>query len=366
VRAIATYLYRVAVSRLRRQPRATELPYDQVVRGGAWACTDLGAFSRPVPRLAGVDGVVVMEDRHPEFFLSFREYAPDSDARLNRHGPLRRWSTQRDLAEVVAALHGQGIPALIGFWNYGGWWPFPPSRWLRRHPELHRVPGSADLDPFVRLEREGMTYAEYIGGQYARLRAAFGFDGLMLGDGFCGFGSFIAPDLHNDREDAVPQWTQFYRTVAGRVHDAGGVLFAYDRMGFSAREARRHGADYRAIADVGLDVLVYQAYPQAWGRYWLADHRGRFGLHACARKLATVRAALAGTGTRVLYTLELGDSVERWTAEARATRRQLTALDPLADGRFLVWANDLLARRWAGTAAPMGTPARQAANTPSS
>lgn len=190
-----------------------------------------------------------------------------------------------------------------------------------------------------------MSYAEYIGCQYERLRGAFGFDGLMLGDGFCGFGSFVAPDLHADREDTIPQWTQFYRTVATRVHAAGGVLVAYDYMGFPSRDARRHGVDYRAIAGAGLDLLVYQSYPQAWGRYWLAEQRGRFGLHACVRNLATVRAALAGTGTRILYTVELRDSVERWAAEAPSTRRQMAALDPLADGRFLVWANDLFARR---------------------
>ncbi|HLJ60597.1 MAG TPA: hypothetical protein VKZ50_12805 [bacterium] len=345
IRALAGYLFRVAASRLRRQPRATELAYDQVVRGPVWACTDLGAFPRPLARLPGVEAVVLMEDRHPQFFLSFREYTPRADTGLDRHGPLHRWSTQRDLLELVGALHAQGIRVVIGCWNYGGWWPLPPSRWLRGHPELRRVPGSADLNPFVRLTREGVSYAEYIGCQYERLRAAFGFDGLMLGDGFCGFGSFVAPDLHSDRADTIPQWTEFYRTVATHVHASNGVLVAYDYMGFPPRDARRHGADYRALAGAGLDILVYQAYPQAWGRYWLAEQRGRFGLHACARNLATVRAALTGTGTRILYTVELMDSVERWTAEAPSTSRQMVALDPLADGRFLVWANDLFARR---------------------
>jgi len=44
----------------------------------------------------------------------------------------------------------------------------------------------------------------------------------------------------------------------------------------------------------------------------------------------------------VLYTVELGDSVERWWADPAATVEQMRALDPLAGGRFLVWANDLV------------------------
>lgn len=145
IRALAGYLFRVAASRLRRQQRATELAYDQVVRGPVWACTDLGAFPRPPARLQGVEGVVVMEDRHPQFFLSFREYTPRAATGLNRHGPLHQWSTQRDLRNLVGTLHAQGVPVVIGFWNYGGWWPLPlpmappasraPPRPRQRRPE---------------------------------------------------------------------------------------------------------------------------------------------------------------------------------------------------------------------------------------
>jgi hypothetical protein len=65
-----------------------------------------------------------------------------------------------------------------------------------------------------------------------------------------------------------------------------------------------------------------------------------------------VNAVLASTGTRVLYTLELGDSVERWWADSRRTLEQMTALDPMAGGRFLVWANHPVAQ-----AAPVASPA---------
>jgi len=337
------HLARVLESRLLWRRRPSPFAYDEVVHGPVWACADPGAFPRPLPALPGLEGVVLMEDRHPQFFLSFREFAPATPTGLNRHGPLHAWTTQQDLKELVGALRAQGMRVAIGCWNYGGWWPLPPSPWLRGHPELRRMPGSSDLNPFARIRPDGIEYADYIGRQYERLKSAFGFDGLMLGDGFCGFGSFMVPDRYNDREDAIPAWTEFYRTVASWVHREGDVLLAYDRMGFSYEEAKRHGADYRALAGAGLDVLVYQSYPQAWGGYWLTHHGDRFGLAACAANLASVRAALRDTPTRILYTAELGDSVERWNVPPDATRREYAALDPLADGRFLVWANDVFA-----------------------
>ncbi|HLW46549.1 MAG TPA: hypothetical protein VKW09_02140 [bacterium] len=166
----------------------------------------------------------------------------------------------------------------------------------------------------------------------------------MLGDGFCGFSSIWNPDRYGDRARTIPRWTAFYRTIAEAVHGAGGALLAYDEMGMSAGEAACHGADYRALADAGLDILIYQFYPQAWAGFWLESYRSRFDLAANLRNLPTVTAALAGTNTRVLYTLELGDSVERWWADPRRTMEQMTSLDPLAGGRFLVWANDLIAQ----------------------
>ena len=337
------HLVRALVRRAFRRHRPSGFSLDQVVDGRTWACTDLGAFPRPLPRLGGLEGIVIMEDRDPRFFLSFTEYDAGRAADLNRHGPLHDWLTQEDLRTLVTQVHAQGIKVAAGFWNYGGWLFHRKPPWVRAHPELRHMALSSQMYPFVRLRPEGITYAEYIGRQYARLREAFEFDGLMLGDGFCGFSSVWDPDRYGDLARTIPEWTGFYRTIAEAVHGAGGLLLAYDQMGMSAGEAQGHGVDYRALAGAGLDVLIYQSYPQAWAGFWLESYRNRFDLAANTRNIATVTAAVLGTGTRVLYTVELGDSVERWWGEPRRTVEQMAALDPLAGGRFLVWANDAVA-----------------------
>ena len=337
------HLIRALVRRTFRRHRPSSLSLRDAAGARTWACTDLGAFPRPLPRLDGLEGIVIMEDRDPRFFLSFAGYEAGRRAPLNRHGPLRAWATHEDLRTLIGQLRGQGLKVAIGVWNYGGWVFHQRPAWVRAHPELRHMALSSQLYPFVRLRSEDVTYAEYIGRQYERLRDAFGFDGLMLGDGFCGFSSIWDPDRYDDLAGTAPEWTAFYRTVAGAVHGAGGVLLAYDQMGMSADEALGHGVDYRDLAGAGLDVLVYQSYPQAWAGFWLDTYRTRFDLAANVRNIATVTAAVAGTGTRVLYTVELGDSVERWWADPAATVEQMRALDPLAGGRFLVWANDLVA-----------------------
>jgi hypothetical protein len=338
------HLIRALVRRAFRRQRPSGLSLAQVADGRTWACTDLGAFPRPLPSLDGLEGVVIMEDRDPQFFLPFAGYQAPRAADLNRHGPRHDWVTQEDLRTLVGQLQAQGVKTAIGFWNYGGWQFHRRPAWLRAHPELRHVPLSSQLYPFVYLRPEHITYAEYIGRQYARLREAFNFDGLMLGDGFCGFSSIWDPDRYADQAHMIPRWTAFYRTIADAVHYAGGTLLAYDEMGMSAGAAARHGADYRALADAGLDILIYQSYPQAWAGFWLESYRSRFDLAANLRNLPTVIAALAGTNTKVLYTVELGDSVERWWADPRRTLEQMAVLDPLAAGRFLVWANDLVAQ----------------------
>lgn len=352
------HLIRALLRRAFRRHRPSSLSLTEVAGGLTWACTDLGAFPRPLPRLDGLEGVVLMEDRDPQFFLSFTGYEARRAADLNRHGPLSAWTTHEDVRTLVGELRGQGIKVAIGFWNYGGWRLHHRPPWVRAHPELRHMALSSQLYPFVRLRSEGVTYAEYIGRQYTRLREAFGFDGLMLGDGFCGFSSIWDPDRYNDRAGTTPEWTVFYRTVARAVHGAGGVLLAYDQMGMSASEARGHGIDYGELAAAGLDVLVYQSYPQAWAGFWLESYRSRFDLAANVRNLATITAAIAGTGTQVLYTLELGDSVERWWADPGRTVEQMTALDPLAGGRFLVWANDLVAQLGRPELHPIGNKTR--------
>ena len=338
------HLVRALLHRTFRLHRPSTLTLSQVADGQTWACVDLGAFPRRLPRLEGLEGVVIMEDRDPQFFLSFAGFEADRPTGLNRHGPLHAWTTQADVRDLVAQLHGQAIKVAIGFWNYGGRLLHRRPPWVRAHPELRHIALSSQLYPFVVLRPEGLTYAEYIGGQYERLCQAFRFDGLMLGDGFCGFSSIWDPDHYGDRADTIPEWTALHRTIARAVHRTGGLVLAYDQMGLSAAEARDHGVDYRALAVAGLDILVFQSYPQAWAGFWLESYRSRFDLAANARNIATIKAAVAGTGLRVLYTLELGDSVERWWADSQRTMEQMRALDPLAAGRFLVWANDLVSQ----------------------
>jgi hypothetical protein len=319
--------------------------YQSVVSPRSWACVDLGAFQRPLQDLAGLSGVVLMEDRDPDFFLSFTHYLPWADTLLVRHGPLSHFRTHLDLKGLVKELHEQGINVVLGFWNYTGrgLGHLSKALFFRQHPEFFRVSQSSDVYPFVTVQPEGVSYAEYIGHQYQKLAETFGFDGLMLGDGMSGFRSFMHPDLYRDKEDTVPLWTEFYATIARTVHRTGGTLFAYDCMGYAAAEARHHGIDYKEVAQAGLDVLVYQSYPQAWGEYWLSRFADRYDLSANLINIKTVRKALAGTKTKILYTVELGDSVEQWWGNPDRTAKQIELLDPLSDGRFLVWGNDLFA-----------------------
>ena len=104
-----------------RRHRPSTLSLGEVAGGRTWACTDLGAFPRPLPRLDGLEGVVIMEDRDPQFFLSFTGYEAGRTADLNRHGPLSGWATHADVRTLVGELRGQGITVAVGFWNYGGW-----------------------------------------------------------------------------------------------------------------------------------------------------------------------------------------------------------------------------------------------------
>jgi hypothetical protein len=90
--------------------------------------------------------------------------------------------------------------------------------------------------------------------------------------------------------------------------------------------------------------------------------------------LRTVREALDGSRTRLFYTLEVSDRVERWTARTQAIYEQMHALDPLTDGRLVVWGNELLAslrpgseprqEHEAGAAVATPTPARRSGTSP--
>lgn len=305
-------------------------------------CVDLGAFPKPLPDLSGIETIVIMEDRTPEFFLGYESYQPCRPVPLNRHGPLKNWQTQEDLAELVAQLHNQEKKVLIGFWGFWGDGLSQPSEWLLEHPELKpRKWGESDIgNPFAVLKKEGVGFTQYIAGQYRKLHDDFDFDGLFLGDGLCGFRSFIHPERYSDKSGEKREWAEFYWKVAQAVHIRGGTLWAYDCMGFDYLESRRHGADYKLLAQVGLDVLVFQSYPTAWVKYFKLS--GKKGLSQDIENFLSIKENVSGEPTKLYYSLEMGDSREGWYPKHKTTKTQMIAFQKHADGKFLVWGNETL------------------------
>lgn len=308
------------------------------------ACVDLGAFDRKIPRLAPIEAVVIMEDRLPQFFLEYKNYSPDLATSLNHHGPKKVLKTQADLKRLVVQLHEQGIGVFIGFWGQYRGALGESTFWIKRHPEVRPLDSrSSDMNPLVHLHGEAMNFADYVSMQYQKLARDFDFDGLFLGDGLNGYRIFTEPDAFRDKRTTIPMWNQFYRTVANGVHAAKGLLLAYDCMGFSPFEAILHGSDYKSQALAGLDFLVVQTYPYAWGEFWLRDKNG-FDFASARDHLRRVKQSLLGAHTRVFYTLEVGDSVEGWHAPREHTLRQQEEFDTLSDGKMIVWGNEMIAK----------------------
>ena len=382
---------------------------------------DCGVGAYVERSLGALSWVVLMEDRQPVFFHGYRGFDADAEVPLGRHGP--RWDrwTHADVRRLVDAFHARGVEVLLGYWVHecdfvdvrhpellirdatGALWmdrkemnaDFSPLRRMRADPE-HDV-------------REGERYGEWSVRQYARLARDFGFDGLFLGDGAMGFRRHghdwkdlrhfdyhedwlreFAADVRFGRHDGcallregtttaeraadvhahhwdhwvefnVERWTDYYRTMAEGVHATGGVLAAYNVMNYDPALARLHGIDYRALAEAGLDVLVFQAYDYAWGPL------GPFGdLHIARKDLDTNLAALlrtrahVGHDTRmqVVVTVETEDEVEGWNAPVPHTLGELHAYGGAAsfdgrswrraaDGAFVVWGNSVGGAEWA-------------------
>ncbi len=308
------------------------------------ALTDLGAFRYPLQKLPSeIETVVIMEDRRPEFFLSFRKYHFFDIVPLNRHGPFKAKWNQGDLKQLVQDLHRQGKKVIIGFWAFWGDGISKPTSWLKEHPELkHRRWTESDIgDPFTILVPEVITFAQHIAEQYQKLHEAFGFDGLFLGDGLMGFRDFWNPELYRDQWRRTMDFAEFYRTIATAVHGTGGELWAYDCMGFDYEEAIRHGADYSLLATAKLDKLVFQSYKAAWVD--LFRIRGKTGLTQDVDSMKTIREAMEGQECRLYHTLGVGDIVEGWYPRHQDLQDQMRMLDPHSDGRVVVWANGLLA-----------------------
>lgn len=369
--------------------------------------------------------VVVMEDREPDFFHGFDGYRPDAPVPLNRHGPHKHAWTQRHLKALVDAFHARGVKVLLGYWVHECRFVDDDHPELLIRDATGRlwqdvVERNADFNPMRRLRadpargiREGERYSTWSARQYARLAEAFGFDGLFLGDGAMGFrrhgrdwkdlrhfdyherwlaefrvdhafmrheGCALERDAASTPERAqdvqvyhwdhwvqwnVDRWTGYYREMADAVHATGGLLAAYNCMNYDPALARLHGVDYRAIAEAGLDVLVFQTYDYAWGPL------GPFGFLGITRKdLATNLHALLlarahvghDTGMRIVVTVETEDEVERWDAPLAHTLGEAYAYGAAtshdgqrwrraADGAFVVWGNSVPSDEWRALAA---------------
>ncbi|HWG89430.1 MAG TPA: hypothetical protein VNZ52_01140 [Candidatus Thermoplasmatota archaeon] len=393
-------------------------------------CVDLGAFhpheqdygGRRYLENAGrtPHWVCLMEDRAPTFYHTFSTYQPDAAVPLNRHGPNPHAWTQRDLKGLVETLQAEGVAVLLGYWIHEcGWVDDRQPQLLMRQADGavwgDRVKQNADFNPMKRLRADpvqgipaGKPYMEWATEQYRRLQAAFGFDGLFLGDGGMGFRHHghdekgltvfdYSPEwvqafresAHHvphegcalGREDApaaewaedvrahhwaawvdwnTAEWTGFYAHMAREVHATGGKLAAYNVMNFDPALALVHGVDYRGIAEAGLDYLVFQTYDFAWGDL------GPFGFLAMKKKdLQTNLEALLATRAhvghdipmKILFTAETNDSVEHWDspmphtlgeAYAYAGARSFTGRKwvPVVDGAFIVWGSDMPAEEW--------------------
>jgi hypothetical protein len=346
----AGFLLRWVLMRLK--PKEGVFPFKEIREDSlpTAVCVDLGAFRKPLPNLSilGVKIVVVMEDRRPRVFLGHNGYKPEEIMPLNRHkGPAHDYKTQADLRELVQELHKQGIKVLIGFW---GFWAdglsSKPSPWLQKHPELApRIRGECDIgNPFAILKKEGISFAEYIAEQYRKLHHDFGFDGLFLGDGLCGFRDFMHLEKYAYLDDSGLEdlWAVFYHIIAKTVHDLGGELWAYDCMGFSLLAALSHGVSYGLLSKAGLDVLVFQTYPTAWGRRYFKVS-GKTGLSKDFANFLSVKSAIRESTTRLFYSLEMGDSREGWRPSWECTRTQMNVFRDYADGKLIVWGNELVA-----------------------
>ncbi len=307
-------------------------------------CIDLGA-GKPIGQnkwRGVVDSVVIMSDRRPDFLVEYGVYNPLSQTRLNKHGPLNHLQTYSDLKNFIAELHKQKIKVYFGFWGLTRDQHGHSSIWFESHPEVWaEMYENSDVDPLVMLRKENISLADFIVEQYRKIKNDFDFDGLFLGDGLNGYRYFNDPRMYRDKQSTVPDWTNFYATLARGVHDSGGKLWAYDCLGLPPDQALLHGADYLAQAQAGLDYLVVQTYPTAWGKKWLKKFSG-YDFVSAIKTLQATQQLLAKTSCQTFYTLEIGDRVEGWSAKPADTLQQWRRYAAYADGQMLVWANDLL------------------------
>lgn len=126
-------------------------------------------------------------------------------------------------------------------------------------------------------------------------------------------------------------------------------------MNYGPCIAVAHGADYKAIANAGLDYLVFQTYDYAWGPYKF-DILSK-DITTNLFELLCTKAYIGKTKTKLLFTTEVGDRVEGWkspiahTLGETYTYANTTFFDgerkrSCVDGTLVVWSNSLTPWEW--------------------
>jgi hypothetical protein len=119
-------------------------------------------------------------------------------------------------------------------------------------------------------------------------------------------------------------------------------------MNYGPERALIHGVDYRSIAHAGLDYLIFQTYDYAWSQYFRLHNKD---ILTNLRELLCTKAYIHDSNTKLLFTEETADSVEKWDCPLSHTLGEVYAYsstrifrhgdwDPAVDGAFIVWIND--------------------------
>ena len=266
-------------------------------------CLDLG-ISTPggYPAVAKMlsdrefDFVVLMEDRQPDFFLTYDGFNPDSYTRLNRHGPYRSsHPTQRDLCSFVEHIQDAGVKVLYGFWPH-------ENRWVsRRHPEIlltdsagsiwHTADYSADFNPLLEFEldddyygiQRGDRFADFACKQYDRLSSDFGFDGLFVGDGGMGFRVFGNDSIGVNRYDYSKQsLARFTQSQFFCSHgDGSSCLLDMGKEGYAPSRLSNDILKFHARGFTEWNCEEWTGFYKILAKHLCAERNGLLAAYSC-------------------------------------------------------------------------------------
>ena len=296
-------------------------------------------------KASGIDHVVIMEDRNPLFFLNYKKSKMNQVIPLDRHkcdfdADILPWM-EDDLRRLVELFHKSGIKVLIGFWGHIDDNAFNPFIQANRETLCPAIPGSDDLNPLSIVNNKGIisTFAGYVVHQYQHLAKNLGFDGLFLGDGLMGFRNFLTPrDVGGFRfsEDA---WELFYQILSDGIREKlHAEIWSFDVMGRNYEDAKKSGVDYVKIMPY-LDKLCVQTYGGvAWNKYMKIDgytrERDAMAMQSIVGKLSESER------NKVMYTLEMADTVEGWSTKKSDVQKQVESMSQFPGGKLGVWANE--------------------------